>query len=514
MRITRSFVLRLDIDPADRQVMVHAKPGERGATLLLVTFVSLFLLIPIVGLCIDGAYIFLMKARLSAAVDASALATGRSLNVGQSDAAQISNAIAMGQTYFKANFPDIVMNRGGKTITISGTANISVNETSAHVRTVTVTASANFPLFFMPILNYPNQLVAATGQATRRDANIMMVLDRSGSMNNAAGSCGVLVASAQNFVNQFVDGRDRLGVVTFQNGANVDYSPTLYFKSSSPSLNQTLGTLVCGGDTSTAQGLNLGYNQIQTAINQPGALNVLLLFTDGQPNTVVANFPIKTAADYRFGVQNTSVITYTPQSSCQTTQPLTGAISDATTETATSFNDLNATGATWAIFGTPSIPISTPGSIIPISNAAGCSFAYNVFNGRQDVAYIPTKDAFQNSTIGLIPLDYFPSWDTYHDQIRPDMPRTIRWAAFNAADSQAYKIRNDTTYNTIVYTIGLQGNEPMAIYQDFMERMANDPRASNYDSTRPQGQFILANDTSQLSQAFQQVASQILRLSK
>lgn len=494
--------------------MVQAKPRERGATLLLVTFVATFVLIPLIGICIDGAFIYLMKARLSAAVDAAALATGRSLNVGQSDSAQVTNAIQMGQLYFTANFPPMVITRNGQTVTIAGNATISVNETVAHVRTVSVTASANFPLFFLPILGYPSQLVSATGQATRRDANIMLVLDRSGSMNNAAGSCGVLVASAQNFVNQFVDGRDRLGLVTFQNGANVDYSPTLYFKSSSPSLNQTLGTLICGGDTSTAQGLYLGYNQIQNAINQPGALNVLLLFTDGQPNTVVANFPIKTKADNRYGVQDTSAITYTPQSSCQTTQPLTGAISDATTETATSFNDLNATGATWAIFGTPSIPISTSGSINPISNAQGCSFAYNVFNGRQDVAYIPTTDAYHNSTVGLIPLDYFPSGYQYSGQIRPDMPRTVRWAAFNAADSQAYKIRNDTTYNPIVYTIGLQGNEPMAIYQDFMERMANDSRASNYDSTRPQGQFILANDTSQLSQAFQEVASQILRLSK
>ena len=94
------------------------------------------------------------------------------------------------------------------------------------------------------------------------------------------------------------------------------------------------------------------------------------------------------------------------------------------------------------------------------------------------------------------------------------MPRTARWASFNAADSMAQTIRNDTTYAPIIYTIGLAGNETMAMNQNFMERLANDPRASNYDSTKPQGQFILAADTSQLAQAFQQVASQILRLSK
>ncbi len=514
MRITRSFLLRLNRDFADEAVMVQAKPAERGATLLMVAFISAFVLIPLIGICIDGAFIYLMKARLSSAVDASALATGRALNVGTSDAAQISNAIQIGQMYFKANFPDMVETRNGHPVTISGTATITVNETVAHVRTVNVTASANFPTFFMPILAYPNQLVSATGQATRRDANVMLVLDRSNSMNNAAGSCGVLVASAQNFVNQFVDGRDRLGLVTFQTGAYVDYAPTLYFKSGNPSLNTTLGNLVCGGDTSTAQGLNMGYQQIVTGINQPGALNVILLFTDGQPNTLVAQFPIKTSADNRYGVSNTSQITSVSKSSCQTTQPLTGAIADGTVETASSITDLNSTGDTYAIFNNPSVAITTSSGINPITTGAqGCSFLSNVRNGRQDVAYIPTTDAYQNSTVGLIPLDLFPS-GVYSGLIRPDMPRTVRWAAFNAADSQAYKIRNDTTYNPIIYTIGLQGNETMAIYQDFMERVANDSRASNYDSSRPEGQFILATDTSQLSQAFQQVASQILRLSK
>jgi hypothetical protein len=54
----------------------------------------------------------------------------------------------------------------------------------------------------------------------------------------------------------------------------------------------------------------------------------------------------------------------------------------------------------------------------------------------------------------------------------------------------------------------------MAIDQDFMERVANDPRASNYNSTKPAGKFILATNSGELSQAFQRIASQILRLSR
>lgn len=517
-----TFFLRFNKDFADKPVMVRSKPGERGATLLMVAFVSAFVLIPLIGICIDGAYIYLMKSRLSAAVDASALATGRALSVGQTSSAQIANAINVGQMYFKANFPNMVINRNGKSVTVSGTANITVNDTVAHVRTVTVTASANFPLFFMPILAYPNQLVSATGQATRRDANIMLVLDRSNSMNNSAGSCGVLVASAQNFVNQFVDGRDRLGLVTFQTGANVDYAPTLYFKSSTPSLATTLGTLVCAGDTSTAQGLYLGYNQITTAINQPGSLNVILFFTDGSPNGLVANFPIKNQWDMRYDSVNTSTLTSVGPSGCYSSDSLVGVIADGSqmTSATTDVTQINATGYTVAVLSSAGVPITSSANPVTIS-ASGCAFPssnwqYSIY-GRQDVANIPSQDIYGNSTLnrGMVPnLDVFPSGYTYAGLIRPDMPRTVRWASFNAADSQAQTIRNNSTYNTIIYSIGLAGNEPMAMDQDFMERVANDPRASNYDSTKPQGQFILASSTSQLAQAFQQVASQILRLSK
>ena len=499
--------------------MVQRKPRERGATLLLVTFVAAFLLIPLIGICIDSAFIYFMKARLSAAVDASALATGRSLNVGQTDAAQINNAIAIGQMYFKANFPDMAMTRNGHTVTVTGSVNISIDESVAHVRKVTVTASASFPTFFMPILNYDNQLVSASGQATRRDANVMLVLDRSNSMNNSSGSCGVLVASAQNFVSQFVDGRDQLGLVTFQTGANVDYSPKLTFKSSSPSLNTTLGTLQCAGDTSTAQGLYLAYQQIKTVINQPGSLNVILLFTDGSPNGLVANFAIKSKSDNRYDSISTSSVVSTPASGCSGSGPLTGVIADGSAETATDVTGLNSTGYTVAVLSAAGVPISNNSNPTTIS-ASGCAFpnsdwTYSVY-GRRDVAAIPSTDAYGNSTLdrGMVPsLDVFPSGN-YVGLIRPDMPRTARWASFNAADSMAFTIRNDTTYTPIVFTIGLSGNETMAMNQDFMERLANDARASNYDSTKPQGQFILASDTAHLSQAFEQVASQILRLSK
>jgi hypothetical protein len=206
-----------------------------------------------------------------------------------------------------------------------------------------------------------------------------------------------------------------------------------------------------------------------------------------------------------------------PVSGCTGSGFLTGVIADGSYESGL---PLNATGYTAAVLSAAGVPISSTANPVTIS-APGCMFPnpynwqYSIY-GRVDVAYIPTRDAYQNSTVdgNYRPLDYFPTGHPYAGFIRPDMPRTVRYAAVNAADSAAMTIRSDTTFGTLVYSIGLGGNEAMPIDADFMERVANDKRASNYDLTKPLGAFVYASNKGDLSSAFSQIASQILRLSQ
>lgn len=493
-----------------------ARHSERGASLVAFTLLLTFIILPMMGLGIDVAIQYWIKARLSSAVDAAALAAGRSLNVGSSAASQTANAQAVGRQYFAANFPAGTLGTtvvGGQQV--SNSVSISVTTVSNYI-TIGASAQVIAPLYFMKVLRLSSGTITATSQTTRRNANIILVLDRSGSMNTN-NSCSALVNAVEIFTNQFIDGRDQIGMITFSTSAHLDYAPTIYFQTSNPSINSTLGSMVCVGATSTPQALTMAYQEIQN-INQPDALNVILLFTDGQANAVVATYPQKTQSDTRYDAVNTGTLdNNVGPTSCSGSDVLTGGYTDFS-------GSNNLTGLTGGVYDALStIPISG-GSGYPaaISSSAGCKFSstssgafgtYNVPYGRYDVAYIPSTDYYHNATVGYKPAPTFTS-GPYSGQIRSDSPMAIRYAAMNAADYKSQQIRSNTTYNIVTYTIGLAGNESIPMDTDFLERIANDIRASNYNSSQPQGMFVLASNNAALLDAFNAVASQILRLSK
>jgi secreted protein with Ig-like and vWFA domain len=182
-----------------------------------------------------------------------------------------------------------------------------VAQTANKTRTVTMQASVTVPLTFMRLLGQTGSTVAAQGQTSRRDVVMIVVLDRSGSMANA-GVCGTMISAAQNFVGYFSNGQDMIGLVTFMDGYNLTYAPTLNFDSNSPSLTTVIGGVQCYGDTGSAGALNQAYTQLQ-AVNEPGALNVIVFFTDGHPNGVAANFPVKTQVDTRYDYSSETTTT-------------------------------------------------------------------------------------------------------------------------------------------------------------------------------------------------------------
>ena len=154
---------------------------------------------------------------------------------------------------------------------------------------------------------------------------------------------------------------------------------------------------------------------------------------------------------------------------------------------------------------------------------------------RQDVAYIPDIDAngnktrnygydyirFTNTDMGLASGDFQPG---YPAQIRVDSPWVIGLATKNTLDHAAIRVRNrelDSTIAVITYVIGFgpSGATSGDIPDDvLMRRIANDPDPSNTifvnDPNTPAGLYIKATNSAQMHQAFDAIASEVLRLSR
>ncbi len=282
----------------------------RKGIAVLVTSVAMIFIIPAVGLSIDAGMLYAIKAKLSAAADAASLAAARSLNVGLTIDEQRVNAMSTAQRFFLANFPTRYM------ATSDSGVSVVVDESALRVRTVTSTAFAEAPSFFMRFLGFTSTTVRAVGKASRRDVNVMLVLDRSGSLDTAS-ACGDVRDAAKSFLNQFASGRDKLGLVTFGGTYRLDFAPAIDFKThSGTNMVTMLNNLNCTGGTNAAQAFHLAYEQL-ALLNEPGALNVILFFTDGQPNALTFNWPVRTVARGYTG--SSSSFTTTSRSKCSST---------------------------------------------------------------------------------------------------------------------------------------------------------------------------------------------------
>lgn len=236
---------------------------QKGVALVL-SALMLLVLIPIIGLGIDGGVAYMLRTKLSAAVDAAVLADSRSLSTGADLQSQTANATAVAQKYFDANFPAGTWN--SQNMSRSATVN---EDDVTHVRSVSVTASVDAPLYFMGILNQTTARISLTGTAKRRDVNVMLVLDRSYSMgayvdskgsSHQCGTCGAIPAminAATSFVNQFAQGRDKVGMVAF-GGDYYRVLPSTNFST----LAGKIGQITSAGNTGSAQALWQAYDAL------------------------------------------------------------------------------------------------------------------------------------------------------------------------------------------------------------------------------------------------------------
>lgn len=526
----------------------QTRRGRRSGVTLLTGVFALTFIIPMVGLVVDVGVLYSVKARLQSAVDGAALAAARALNAGQTTEAQAASARQNAVNWFYANFP---LGSWGTSSTQMGASNVQVfdDPNNPRVRNVTVTASTYAATYFMRWFSKSSTLLRANGNASRRDVVVMMVLDRSTSMVSG-GACTSMKNAAKLFTGQFAPGRDQIGLVSFSDSVYLHSPPTtnfqavLGYQNGQGSGTGAIDTISCSGWTGTAQAISVAYNELYK-VNLPGALNVILIETDGLPNALTLNF--WDAATSVAGIRNTS-------NCLDKYGKKVSAGGFATLDSLREWTAGKALGAGGFFPDIPAgivgaVPSDDPGisnrmhllyqywgatassAMVAVTTANGCAFngsTHSFTFPQADIAWFPNTDVYGNSLdppYGYLPVTYSSgriannSWTTYHN------------AALNATDHAAYRARSNGTLPVHFFAIGLGGQSGNPPDYVLLQRIANDPAGDNYNSPprystcassptcvtypdQPQGTFIFSASAGSLSQAFLKISSEVLRLSK
>lgn len=431
----------------------------------------LVVLIASAGLAVDAGMGYLLRARLSAAVDAAGIAAARAVVQGDNQAEQIANGKRAARIFFDANFP----------VGFLGAAPTWNDPSFTFERgriTVDTSAQATMPAGLMKVLGFQTLTAASQAQTVRRDLDMVFVMDTTGSMSSVASQ---VKESAQNFLSMFNVEADRVALVHFAVGAEVDVP----FKANQgrgfdrAAMNRKIRDYDFGATTNYSEALWLARDQLNRVIHadKRSGLRVVVFFSDGAPNSFASYFNFK--------------------SSVTCNQPGSLATGDARNGTPSGLFRIDRQSQ-------PAPGNCHQGDKIASRLAASAMPAYyNAHNAADREFQVAPNPP------GMRMVDTSASW------------ANINRAARNLAEEMSDRIRAEGIY---IFTLGLgpEVHSPSGPDNEsgeaLLKNMAHTVDSSKFGqpqhSGQPVGVYCWAATTADLKPCFSQLASEILRLSR
>ncbi|WP_261835257.1 vWA domain-containing protein [Vibrio ishigakensis] len=435
----------------------------------LLTVISLPFLLILTGLAVDSGRAYTTQAKLFAAVDAAGIAAARAISTGASKTIREANATAAAQKYFNVNLSDALSQSSpvlsNPTYTYDADDNITID----------LTATADMPTSFIQLLGFDTWPVGVEAQTIRRPVDISLVIDNSGSLEDVFDT---VLERSKNFLSNFNPDFDRVSVTQYGYGANtVIPFNTLQRSHNNDSINTAIDAMTyeTGGNqhyTNTAGGFLSGYNQFDSADPIAANLRVLVIFTDGAPNTFTSNFSID-GTDYEAAISTTG----------------------------------SSGRGLWN-------PTAMRQRLDYTVDGSTVSSSYDIYKHVDILA----NDTYQGFRLlgGPRAGETTYSADTGESEFQSIMRKISR----DLPEKMAYQAREDGVF---VFTLGLgdallddMGN---GTGEDMLYRMANDPRMQSRDATadefepnQKQGVYCFAEDESDLGPCFDKMLDVIIRL--
>lgn len=266
--------------------------NERGAYAVIFALILLVLL-GFVALGIEAGRWYLVRAELSKSVDAAALAGANSISS--------PNADQLAEDFGRENFHASYLGTPGQ----GTTGDVQFTASRIGINRIGVVGNVNATPILAQLFGVTTIPVQAQGIAQKNKVEIMMVLDRSGSMGQpiskmnalkqaAVGNCSN--AQTAGFVCHFEDpqsqSEDRIGLVSFASTARVDFALSHNYFDPITTATNAMNPI---GATNMAQALSLagGPQGLPDQSGLPADQRLqqfVVFFTDGRPTAFQGSF--------------------------------------------------------------------------------------------------------------------------------------------------------------------------------------------------------------------------------
>jgi Flp pilus assembly protein TadG len=259
---------------------------KQQGQVFVVMAIALVMLVGAVGLAVDSGMGYLIRAKLNAAADAAALAGARAAPQGKNRDEQAAIATDAAQKFFAANYP---RNYLGSTAQLKS-VNVTFDNPVPGRLTVDVSAHASVPVTFMGIMGFKLLDIDASAQTVRRDLDMAFVIDTSGSEAPVGDK---VRAAAAGFLNHFTPTSDRVALIHFSQGAEVDepIRTGVARGFNRDRLQNDIKSFRFDGLTNSSEGMWHGRDQLNSiAPGQRSSMRVIVFFSDGSPNTFASRF--------------------------------------------------------------------------------------------------------------------------------------------------------------------------------------------------------------------------------
>lgn len=250
------------------------------------------------ALAIDVSYMHTARNQLQIAVDASAMAGASGLTVDQSTA--VARAISLSASNTIMQNP----------------LNLQSNEILfPNYKTITVTAQRTIPLFFTGMMGLNSLTLTATATAQCGNRDIMLVFDRSGSMDDDTKDYKnpQPITTAKDAAYYLIDqiaannmAVDRIGLVSYSDYATLNRTLDRQFDL----MKTTIASYDASGNTNIGDGIYRATSHLNA--NSPSnTKKTIILFSDGMANRPGTGMPTnQTAINYAISKANAARSSY------------------------------------------------------------------------------------------------------------------------------------------------------------------------------------------------------------